>query len=413
MLNVEAALQPIGVTTLSVDGGIAATADTAGITLGAPFGDAPELHSVLTAVPIRDSYDRDFAIDLSSFVWHRPASHLSGLIEQRTRWNSAAYPVGLNARVAVRLYDKPELPFQAVNGLEEPDRYRGTIEFRATNGTWSWTAGTGLGLATALADENPIDSLTPLTRAFSNMMEAETGPYATARLALNERTRIAFGVSHARGNKFAGHYLKEFEEGVPMSVAALRLDHAAENADFTFELGSAFEDGAILGAYGTGALTLAERSTTIWTRIGGEYRLGANWSIKGTATIARSGAVLAPGSLVAALDPILSTAAAFGIERAGLFARDDVLTLTVNQPLRAESAPISLFAAGVDQMGAPMVGTNTASLTPSGREIGFEIGYGTAFGRWQAQANLAYRLDAAHVARRNDVAGLLWLSRRF
>ena len=417
MLNVEAALQPIGVTTLSVDGGIAATADTAGITLGAPFGDAPELHSVLTAVPIRDSYDRDFGIDFSSFVWSAPRSDLSGYLQQKTRWNSAAYALGMNARFAVQLYDDPALPYQGANGLEEPDDYRGVVSFTgvysAPWGVLQWTAGTGLGLGPALSDAE-FASVAPITRAFSTAFESQQGQFVTARMRLSEKTRLSFGVSHARQSEMEGHYLDVLDDGAALKAVAFRVDHRQAKVLFSFEVGSALEKGSVLGALGTGALTLAERSVTAWTTGGVGYSFDPHWSFRSAATVSLTRPDLHPGSLIASLGPVIATSASFGVARSELFTESDALSFTVHQPLRVEHAPLTLFAAGVDPVsGAARVDERQVALTPSGREIGFEIGYGADFGAWRTEAKLAYRLDAGHIAGRDSAAALLWLSRRF
>ena len=50
------------------------------------------------------------------------------------------------------------------------------------------------------------------------------------------------------------------------------------------------------------------------------------------------------------------------------------------------------------------------TFSPSGREIDFESGYRFALGDWTGAMNVAYSLDAGHVAGEKAVTGLLWLS---
>jgi hypothetical protein len=118
------------------------------------------------------------------------------------------------------------------------------------------------------------------------------------------------------------------------------------------------------------------------------------------------------GTLVASFAPIVSSSTSFGMVRNDFFSTDDELSLTVHQPLRVERAQMNLFTAGTNP------GTNAAalqqreiSLTPSGREIAFELGYGGSVGAWRAQFNIAYRHDAGHVTSKKSGAAMLWLSR--
>ena len=95
--------------------------------------------------------------------------------------------------------------------------------------------------------------------------------------------------------------------------------------------------------------------------------------------------------------------------------RGDAFSLTLNQPLRIERAPVTLVSGiGRDlETGAVIFGARGLSLTPSGREIGLEAAYRLGLGLWTAEANLAYRIDADHVAGRRDVAVLLNFGRLF
>jgi len=412
MLNVFAALQPIGVTTLDVENGAAFSVESTAMVLGPAFGDAPQLRTALQAVPIRDSFSRDFGIDLSGLVSSAPRTNLAGIMEQRLRWHGAAFHLGTTGGIAVQLYDDKDVPFQALNGMAEPDRYRGVVQFNGQSGAFAWTAGSGLGLGTALANRSEDAGIAPLTRAFSNMLETQTGYFATARVALNERTNLSFGISQARDGNYAGHALPALDEGMLAHAAAMRLDYAAPLSDLSFEVGSALEEGAVLGSFGAGALSLSERSASVWTRVGGEKRLGENWLLRVASSLALTKPTPGEGYLVASFGPILSTTTSLGFARKDLFAPGDALSFTLYQPLRAERAQMTLFTAGRDQeTGLAASRQSEITLIPSGREIAFELGYSGRIGAWNAEANLAYRHDAGHFAGIESGAVMLWLSR--
>ncbi len=414
MLNVFVALQPLGVTTLSVQNGVEFATENTGIVLGDAFGDAPQLRIALQAVPIHDSFGREFGIDLSNFVWNAPRSNFAGIMEQKSRWHGAAYRLGFTSGVSVQLYDEQKISLTTHNGLEEPDAYRGVVRFTGRSGAIAWTAGSGLALSTALANNGEDEGIAPLTRAFSNMLETRVGHFATGRLALNERTNLSFGMSHARNANALGDYMAASYRGIRLNAAALRLDYAAPLSDFSLEMGSALEEGAVLGSTGTGALNLAERSASVWTRFGGDVQLGGNWSLKASTSLALTNPNQKSGNLVANFAPIISSTTSFGFARNNLFSPGDALSLTLHQPLRAERAHMTLFTAGIDPgTGAGALQNSDISLTPSGREIALEPGYGGNFGAWRSQVNIAFRHDAGHVAGEKSAAAMIWLSRWF
>ncbi len=414
MLNVFAALQPMGETTLAVENSVAFTAENSGMVLGPAFGDAPQLRAALRAVPIRDSFARDFGIDLSGLVWNTPGASLIGIMQQRSRWHGAAFHLGARSGVAVQLYDDKEIPFQALNGLEVPDSYRGVVQFNGRTGAFAWTAGSGLGLSTALASGSEDAGIAPLTRAFSSMLETQTGYFATARLGLNERTNLSFGVSQGRTGNYAGHYLQTLDEGRFAYAAAMRLDYAAPLSDLSLELGSALEEGTVLGSFGTGGLSLGRRSASVWTRFGGRMELGEKWLLRATTALAMTNPANEEGYLIASFGSILSTTTSMGFARRDLFTPGDALSFTLYQPLRAERARVTLFTAGLDQeTGAAAPQQSVVSLSPSGREFAFELGYGAQVGNWNAESSIAYRHNAGHVAGIESGAAMLWLSRVF
>ena len=68
LLNVSAALQPIGATTMAVQGSAAPEVTATGAMLGAAFGDAPAFHSSLSGVMMLDSFNRDFRFNAATLA---------------------------------------------------------------------------------------------------------------------------------------------------------------------------------------------------------------------------------------------------------------------------------------------------------------------------------------------------------
>ncbi|HEY4266462.1 MAG TPA: S8 family peptidase, partial [Micropepsaceae bacterium] len=123
LLNVAAALQPIGVSTTVVATGIAPAVSATDLVLGPAFGDAPALHRALASVMILDGFGRDFQVDLSSRVGARPnLPDLFGVLEQQLGWRSANLPIGEATSFSFDMRRNPEdgiVPFQTLAGPQD------------------------------------------------------------------------------------------------------------------------------------------------------------------------------------------------------------------------------------------------------------------------------------------------------
>ncbi|MBF8270710.1 MAG: hypothetical protein HW386_2419, partial [Gammaproteobacteria bacterium] len=89
--------------------------------------------------------------------------------------------------------------------------------------------------------------------------------------------------------------------------------------------------------------------------------------------------------------------------------------LGVTQPLRVENAWVTAkVATQIDLTSKlPVFENQQFSLTPSGREIGFEAAWRYQQNKWMVQASIMNRLDAGHVAGRSNPSGILFFQSRF
>jgi hypothetical protein len=175
------------------------------------------------------------------------------------------------------------------------------------------------------------------------------------------------------------------------------------------------EDGGVLGSLASGALKMADGSTTSWLSASSEFELPDRWSLKGAMTVSATGANKLAASLLTSIGPVYASSFAIGLARSDVFGAGDAISFAVDQPLRAERAPVALaLGAGLDAATGKMaIKESDASLVPSGREIDFESGYRFPIGAWSGAVNIAYSLDAGHVRGENAALGLVWISRKF
>jgi hypothetical protein len=245
------------------------------------------------------------------------------------------------------------------------------------------------------------------------MVGAAPGAFASFRVPLADDTDISFGVAHAENQGLTEHLRTPFRNNA--ETAILRLDHETGETRFALELGNVLETGGVLGSLAAGGLNMADRASTVWTTATAVTALDAHWSLKGTFTLAATGAAHPESSLITAIGPVYATSFALGLAGENLFRSGDALSFTLGQPLRAEQGSLTLVSGTRRDRatGGVLMGETKASLLPSGREFDVETGYRFSFGGWSAQANVAYAVDSDHVQNKTAVVALFSMTRAF
>jgi hypothetical protein len=416
-LNLAAALQPLGVSTFAVAGTGAPAVSATGLVLGPAFGNAPALHHALSQVMILDGFGRDFAMDLSGSVAARPnLPDLFGVMEQRLGWHYANFQVGSATSFSFDMRRNPEdgiVPFQSLAGPQDHMTHETVFRVAGDADGIGWAAGTGLSLRDGMAQPSDAFAAGSLTGAFSPMVGAAPGAFASVRMALAEDTDLSFGAAHAQNQGLTDHLRTPFRNS--MESASLRLDHETGSTRLSLELGDMLETGGFMGSLAAGGLKMADRASTTWTTATAQTALDAHWSLKGAFTLAATGATHPQSSLITSIGPVYATSFALGVAGENLFRRGDALSFTFGQPLRAEHGSLTLNS-GVARdwaTGGVIMGETKASLLPSGREFDFETGYRFSVAGWGVQTNIAYAVDPDHMQNKNAVLALFSLSRNF
>ncbi len=418
LLNVAAALQPIGVTTFAVADPGAVTVSGTAMVLGSLFGDAPALHAALSQVMILDSFKRDFELDLSNGITSRPnLPDMFGVMEERLGWHYADFQVGSATSFSFDVRRQPDdgiVPFQTLSGPQDHSIHETVFRLSGIADGIGWAAGTGLSLHDGMtqAGESAFAGAS-LTNAFSPMVGAAPGTFAVLRLALDGDTGLSLGAAMAENQGLTQYLRTPFRNSD--DTASVKLDHAAGNAHFALELGDSTETGGMLGSLASGGLKMAGRASTAWTTASAETALDAHWSFRAAFTLAATDATHPEASLITAIGPVYASSFALGVARENLLQDGDGLAFTFGQPLRAEHGQVTLTT-GVARdwtTGGVIMGDSRASLVPSGREFDLESGYRFSLAGFAAGANLAYAVDADHTRGQNAVLALFTMSRTF
>jgi subtilase family protein len=421
LLNVDAALQPNGVTTFATSGGVDVATGGTGLVLGQAFGDAKAFRAALTSTTILDSYGRDFTVDLAGAAITRPGlPDMFGVMQQRLGWHFAGLPVGETSHFDLDVRENVTdsiAPFGAAGGLENDlAQHQAVARFEGETGAIGWLAGTGVSLRDALAPTDAGDPFATLalTQGFAQAVGGAPSGFVGARLALDRETQVSFGAARTENQGIPSYYLPQQFHNTGETMA-LRLDRRSHNSIFGLEFGTLIEDGGVLGSLASGALKMADSSATSWISASYEQPLLGDWSFKGSMTVSATGMNAPSASLITKIGPIYATSFTLGVGRSDVFDAGDALTFAVDQPLRVESAPVSLsLGAGMDySTGKVVMVDSRSSLAPSGREIDFESGYRFPLGDWSGAMNLAYSVDAGHIRGETAVSGLFWVSRKF
>jgi hypothetical protein len=406
LLNVAAALQPLGGSTLMVANGAPAPIAQTTLTLGPAFGDGGGLSHALRSTSMRDGFGRDFAVDLSGAVAIRGAASLQTLLTNSANWHAASFTIGSATQLQFQMHDDPQQHAFALQGVQADPQPRTVVRLMGEADGFSWSAGNAMSLAAALSPANSIGGMQSLTGGSGAILDM-AATYASATMSTSSTTALAFGFA-------------ELDSADPLyastgHMAGVSLLHREQGSSLSFQLLGLAEEGSLLGSAFGGGLRLGDHAATAAATAGVDFAVAPHWRLFGNAGFATTKPGNATASIVAGLSPILSASYRIGLARADVFGMGDAVYFSLTQPQRVEQATATLALEGMRDTvtGAVPFTTRNASLVPSGREVALESAYATFMGAWSMQMNVAYRIDAGHIDGRDDLRAALMLNRAF
>ena len=422
LLNLSAAMQPVGQAKLAVAGAPSKAVTAAAIDLGAAFGDASSLRSALSNVMILDDYNRDFSLDANTLVTSRGGRlNIEARFDARRNWQSAALGLTGVGQLNYSLSrDIRTVPAFALAGQAEDDfspQIDAVFEFTGQYADKKYYIGTGRSLSSALAREPYVSAASDgvsLTGANDTPLPTGRGIYFAVNNALSENTDVWFGVSQSRTQGYEFHPVEALQNDTDITAVAMRLDHYVGSSRFSAEFGASLETGSLLGSRSAGGLAVAGGATNNWISLTGGWQLADSIFLESKATLAVTAPHNVGGSILGDLGLITSSAVQIKASWQNAFAPDDSFTLMVHQPLRVENASATLTTGvGLDQNASVEFTNYRVSLAPAGREIALETSYRRNWQGWYLEANAAYRLDAGHFAGQKDAMFAFNISRLF
>lgn len=185
-----------------------------------------------------------------------------------------------------------------------------------------------------------------------------------------------------------------------LTVAEFQRSFGATTA--VVSLGELSENQAMLGASGTGAMTLGGASKTHFVTLAASRQVLPSVSLSGMLSLGRSEDFSnSAASLVDSIQGVTSAAWSLGLARNGVWKTGDALGFTVSMPLRTMTGTASVTSAVSQSQedGSLSYATQTLALAPSGMEKNLEFSYTRPISRTAQLHTVAQmKLEPGHVA---------------
>ncbi len=426
LLNLNAALSPSGNTTVAVrtvGNSLNVSPLSLAIVSGGAMGDAIRLSDALSNTMITDKFKRDFAVDLSSAITFQNNHIVVGnKLSARQNWQSQNLIQSRNLTVQFGFsYDQHRraiLPFlsQAEQNLEPSPNY--SFELAGSKGNLEWRLGRGSSLSASM--KNTFDTAGSnrdwsLTDHNSIMPEAQNNNFIIIGTPIGKNDQISFGIAYGQDDSDQLNTQIAVTAERSTLTSSLRYDRYSDNFDLNVSVGLMQEKGSLLGTKTNGAISFGEAAYSEWLSLGVTWHSTAKMQISANVMGVTSQSQHNSTGLIEDVSGLFSSRISFDISYQGLFHQTDQMYFSIFQPLRIEQGYATLVnGAGLNPVtGEILFQAQKVSLAPSGREKAIEAGYSRQFAGWTAEARVAYRFQAGHIINQNDLASLLYLSRRF
>ncbi|MFP9136074.1 S8 family peptidase [Devosia sp. XGJD_8] len=359
VLDIAAALSPIGsVSVLSGDHVV--TSERVGLSdsiVATPnsFGDGLQMALSGSDIAVFDALNRAYAVEGSALVAAQSASMLPGLMAsvERPRWG--ALPSHRSVLATGSGEGKTGTGNLAVlnsaNGLFETSAdaapHGGVSVFSLARGTIAATSAQRVG---------PVE-ITAIGFAGQGAAAATNTVTGTGlNLATGEQSRVSVGVSY---------------------------------------LG---EQGSLLGLAENGAFGWGDGSSLTTLHLGLDQQVTSTLGLFGRFEYGNATPIGSNRGLVTSISDIQFSAFEIGARLGSVWASQDMLSLSIAQPLRIEAGTMELqLPTGRTSKGSIEQRQVAADLEPAGRELDLGLGYQVPVGSGRLQLGLQYRLDAGHV----------------
>jgi len=416
LINIEAAFQPQGASSIAVR---TAAGDTQVVALensvllgGNAFGGFTSFSDGLSNSMMFDGLNRSFRVDLGQQIFDRGQNiQLGSLVESKRGSRTSSLQLDQSTKVKFswqedrRFQEVEEQYFSHQNNAR--NRYQGLrMKLNMSMGNdQNITFSQGLSLKETLEDYDQDEFLSIGKEDFMALVGRDKSQNAILGHKLNSKTKFKLLLGRS------GQEWQEYNLKSNSYVMMVRVDHQLfSSANFGLDLGLMNENGSVLGSLSDGAISLGKGASTAFINGRFDMAFAKKFNFFAKASYGMTNVTAADLSLVEQIDNLTSGSFAIGITANSFLQKGDRLSFAVSQPLRVMSgqANLSYVASRDYQTDSLSFIRNQASLSPTGREIDFELAYRIAdlFGA-QIDFNILHQINPNHNRENPDNTGVL------
>jgi hypothetical protein len=431
LLNLQAAMEPIGQTTSAAPGGITPVPISGNaLVLPPAFGDG--MPKQISAIMGLDKYGRDFYFDLTGAVTQNGLAPLSldYMVNHRMNLGNSQWQVGnntLSASVVELGMNDTVLAAQSqlVKSTAQMTKPVNLFATGKINKNLNWQAGVGFALTNVL-EGNALQDTTGInlvTRSLRQSYMGTGGQFMAFNYKVGAATKFGFGMTLGKNKGYQHPTDVAFNQDSPTLGWVGVLSHQDNNRDYAFTLGGLVERQGILGSRSSGNFGLASEAITNFVGASVRQYIGNDYSLEASVKAGITDPKGAANSLFASLDQIITSEWGVRFNSPDHLTKNGNFALSISQPLRVEQANGSMIVGtGLDAVtGVPEFRNERISFAPSGREIAIEAAWrttGKSFfggfgGHWAVEASILHREDAGHFKGLRDTAGLVRMKLTF
>lgn len=420
LLNLEAALGPLGSLSATTSKGSTSTLSGTSLTGSGTIATALRSagHAGLLQVAGFDDFGRDYQVDLTPTVQRRSSS-TDGIAPMFAAFDAAEERSFSRQGTTLRLAYRSEATRLAL-GQQGADSWSGNTGFAMSAYDASGrelvfgVSGMGaraFGLAGELARRGEAQLSTALANPYFQF--AEHHVHSGIGWSLGDGLRMKLGVLASAPRSLDSALTSEQAPLIStrrQSLMQAELSGQVDTALWSLGMGRLQEGNSMLGSTQTGALSFAGKTNTnilnfgVALPISSRVSFGAQYSMGYTGNVANQAA-----SLVTGYTGVRSTALAASVSFAEAFRAGDNLSVTVSQPMRVNSGAMNLtMSVGADENGSPVMGSRSISLRPDGRETRADLLYMSPINRqakWLLGLALRNQPDHDRAAARETIVG--------
>ena len=243
---------------------------------------------------------------------------------------------------------------------------------------------------------------------------ASGGAYASSAIPLSDRLTLEASVTEASDDHsyidpltdvrlYGANGLSEYEaQAANIAVDYQLTDNVSVSLDYT----QLRERDSLLGDQGTGLFSLEGGAVTDAVTVGSDIALPFDFAIGASATLGQTDATEFDGGFLSIADGgLTSSAFAVGIRKNGIFGDNDIMRMSLAQPLRLETGEFVFTSIEVVDRETGELGqvSQNWGLADTGRRLNLELSYGAALFDGMGEISAFTRADVTETEARNPL----------